>query len=129
MSKIIIMLLLILPSLAFGQKKIELKRKYLGTYAGVIPSYKVESSEDIMVVSKSDIKIIIGKTQVEITVGENTLFGSYEVMFEAQKYYLLDVKVEGQLATERVMVYKRGKRLSRDGMYPQPVTELKKMKK
>ena len=123
------MLLLILPSLAFGQKKIELKRKYLGTYAGVIPSYKVESSEDIMVVSKSDIKIIIGKTQVEITVGENTLFGSYEVMFEAQKYYLLDVKVEGQLATERVMVYKRGKRLSRDGMYPQPVTELKKMKK
>ena len=122
------MILLVLPMFANAQRTIELKRKYLGQYIGTIPGYKVESSEDIMNVTPTDILIKIGKTQVEITVGGNTLFGSYEVMFEAQKYYLIEVQVEGQLATERIMVYKRGKRLSRDGMYPQPVTELKKKK-
>ena len=95
----------------------------------MIPSYRVQSSEDIMFVAQSEILIKIGENQVEMTVGSITMFGTYEVMFEAKKYYLLDVAVEGQLATERIMVYKRGKHLSRDGMYPQPVTELDKIKK
>lgn len=123
------MILLIVPMFASGQKKIDLKRKYQGNYVGTIPAYKVESSQHIMNVSASDISILIGKEQVQVTVGGNTLYGTYEVMFEAKKYYLLDVTIEGQLATERIMVYKAGKRLSRDGMYPQPVTELKKQKK
>ena len=62
-------------------------------------------------------------------IGYNENFDIACVMFEAQKYFLLDVKIEGQLATERIMVYKRGKKLSRDGMYPQPVTELRKKKR
>ena len=123
------MILLIVPMFASAQKQIELKRRFLGNYAGTIPGYKVESSEDIMYVSPADILITIGKNQVEVSVGGNTLYGSYEVMFEAKKYYLLDVTIDGQLATERIMVYKFGKHLSRDGMYPQPVTELFKTKR
>ena len=129
MTKYALLFLLILPMLSFGQKKIDLKRKYLGSYSGTIPGYRVESAQDIMNVSSTDIVIKIGKNQVEITVGGNLLYGTYTVMFEAKSYYLLDVTVDGQLATERILVYKRGKHLSRDGMYPQPVTELKKDKK
>jgi hypothetical protein len=129
MRKFIILTLLLVPMLASAQKTISLKRKYLGSYVGMIPSYRVQSSEDIMFVTQSKILIKIGKNQVEMTVGGNTMFGTYEVMFEAKKYYLLDVTIDDQLATERIMVYKSGKHLSRDGMYPQPVTELEKMKK
>jgi len=114
---------------ASAQKTISLKRKFLGSYVGMIPSYKVQSSEDIMFVTQAKILIKIGKNQVEMAVGGNSMLGTYEVMFEAKKYYLLDVRIDGQLANERILVYKSGKRLSRDGMYPQPVTELKKMKK
>ena len=129
MRKFIILTLFLVPVFASAQKTISLKRKYLGSYVGMIPSYRVQSSEDIMFVAQSEILIKIGENQVEMTVGSITMFGTYEVMFEAKKYYLLDVAVEGQLATERIMVYKRGKHLSRDGMYPQPVTELDKIKK
>lgn len=129
MMKFLIVFILIVPMTSLAQKKIELKRRYLGSYEGTIPGYKVESSQDILDVSPALIQIEIGKNQVELTVGGNTLYGTYEIMFEAKKYYLMDVTVEGQLATERILVYKTGKHLSRDGMYPQPVTELKKLKK
>jgi len=129
MSKYIIMILLIVPMFASAQKKIDLKRKYQGSYVGTIPGYKVESSEHIMYVAPSEITSSIGKNQVQVNVGGNTMYGTFEIMFEAKKYYLLDVTIDGQLATERIMVYKTGKRLSRDGMYPQPVTELKKKRR
>jgi hypothetical protein len=41
---------------------------------------------------------------------------------------LLDCKINGQLANERVVVFKKGKKISRDGLYPQPNTILLKSK-
>jgi len=41
-------------------------------------------------------------------------------MFEGKKYFLLYVKIEEKLAGERIVVYKKGKKISRDGLYPQP---------
>ncbi|MDC3253044.1 hypothetical protein OAU25_02205 [Crocinitomicaceae bacterium] len=128
MGKFVIFIVLLLPVFAFGQKKIDLKRKYFGAYEGVIPSYRLESSEDLMFVSEAPIRVAIEKSIVHVKIGEYQASGKYKVLFAAKKYYLLDVTIDGQLATERIMVYKRGKKLSRDGMYPQPVAELKKVK-
>jgi hypothetical protein len=36
--------------------------------------------------------------------------------------------MEGQLAGERIVVYKHGKKISREGLYPQPNTFLFKVK-
>ena len=79
-----------------------------------------------MKVSSSAIYIELEKEKITITIGNNQLTGTYTVMFKAKKYFLIDARIEGQLATERIMVYKRGRKLSRIGMYPQPVTELLK---
>ena len=128
MGKFVIFIVLLLPVFAFGQKKIDLKRKYFGAYEGVIPSYRMESSEDLMFVSEAPIRVAIEKSTVHVKIGEYQASGTYKVLFAAKKYYLLDVTIDGQFATERIMVYKRGKKLSRDGMYPQPVAELKKVK-
>tara|TARA_R110002072_G_scaffold266303_1_gene425175 strand:- start:20583 stop:20927 length:345 start_codon:yes stop_codon:yes gene_type:complete len=111
-----------------AQKEIQLKRKYFGKYKGEIAGYNIDTGEKIMRVSSSAIYIEISKNEISITIGNNKLKGSYEVMFKAQTYFLVDAEIEGQLATERIIIYKRGRKVARDGMFPQPVTQLKKYK-
>jgi len=115
-----------LPLAAFGQKKIELKNRFLGQYKGEIPSYNIDTGEKIMKVSSSAIYLDLKKDDLTLTIGNNKLHGTYTVMFKAKTYFLVDAKIDDQLATERLIIYKRGRKISRDGMYPQPVTELKK---
>lgn len=129
MKAILMVLAIGFTSICFGQEEMELKRKYRGSYDGIIPEYRVQSGDELVFVSETPITIFIGENQVQVNIGANELFGTYQVMFEADKYYLLDVNIDGQLATERIMVYKRGKKLSRDGMFPQPVTSLEKSKR
>lgn len=126
MLKWIFILLIFFPTVGFGQKKVELKKRYFGQYKGEIPSYNIDTGEKIMKVSSSSIYLNLKKDKLTLTIGGNELQGTYTVMFKAKTYFLVDANIEGQLATERFMVYKRGRKISRDGMYPQPVTELKK---
>ena len=128
MMKWFFTLLFILPLLVSAQKEINLKKKYLGKYKGEIAGYNIDTGEKIMRVNSSPIYVELNKKDILITIGSNILKGTYEVMFKAQTYYLVDAKIEGQLATERIIVYKRGRKIARDGMYPQPVTEMKKYK-
>lgn len=94
----------------------------------MIPSYVVNTGYETAEVGETPIYVDLSKAQVSMTIGKRNLIGEYEVMFKSKKYYLLDVKIKGQLASERILVYVRGKRISRDGMYPQPVAELRKFK-
>lgn len=128
MIKWLLTLLLIIPLTLFAQKQINLKKKYFGKYKGEIAGYNIDTGEKIMRVSSSAIYVEIDKNEVSVTIGNNKLNGTYEVMFKAQSYYLVDANIEGQLATERLIIYKRGRKIARDGMYPQPVTQLKKYK-
>lgn len=129
MKHLLLILLLTTSAIVFGQKEVSLKKKYRGYYEGEIPEYSILSNNELHFVSTAPIQIEIGENQVQLTVGNNVMIGTYEVMFKAEKYYLLDVNVEGQLANERILVYIKGKKLSREGMYPQPVTTLKKTKR
>lgn len=129
MRKMLLFLLLVFPLMLSAQKEIKLKRKYFGKYKGTVAAYKMDSGTELIDVSETPIVVLIDKEQIYITIGNRKLVGKYTVMFKAQKYYLLDAEIMDQLANERILVYFRGKRLSRDGMYPQPVTELKKTRK
>lgn len=122
------LLLVIFPLWSAAQKKVELKKKYFGRYEGEIPAYKMDVGAEVVAVSPASIGIRIEEDSVFLTIGQRSLKGSYDVLFLAKTYYLLDAKMEGQLASERILVYKRGKKLSRDGLYPQPVSELRKVK-
>lgn len=112
---------------ANAQKDIDLKKKFLGIYRGTVPAYKINSRVGIIEVGETPIRVTIEDEQVQIKIGENIIQGSYTVMFKARKYFLLDINVDGQLANEKIMVYKAGKHISRDGLYPQPVCELEKI--
>lgn len=128
MKKSLLFLLLFLPVLLSAQKTIELKKKYFGTYEGQISSFKMDTGNDLFAVDSTAIQIEITENRVVFTIGMNKLEGTYYVMFEAKKYFLLDCRIEGQLAGERIVVYKKGHKISRDGLYPQPNTFLYKRK-
>ncbi|XOV69208.1 MAG: hypothetical protein ACFHU9_08480 [Fluviicola sp.] len=129
MKQLVLIASLLFSGLVFGQDDIKLKKRYQGYYEGIIPEYSIQSNQELHFVSSTPISITIGKDVIQVRVGNNEMMGTYEVMFKADKYYLLDVDIDGQLANERIMVYKWGKRLSRDGMFPQPITTLKKVRK
>ena len=128
MSRFLFLLLFILPVLLSAQQPIELKKKFQGTYEGAIPAYQLDSGKEIVDVDLTPIQIQITDKNVFLQIGKNKLSGTYTVMFEAKTYFLLDCRIDNQLAGERIVVYKKGKKISRDGLFPQPSVQLEKTK-
>jgi hypothetical protein len=128
MKNLLLTISLLLCSFSWTQKPIELKKKFLGSYSGTIASFKLDTGEDLVDVEREKIVIRIEADSVLIQIGRNRLAGSYLVLFEAKKYYVLDCLIPGRLAGERIVVYKLGKKISRDGLYPQPSAMLTKDK-
>lgn len=125
-SIIFILSIFLGTTFSYGQKEVKFKKKYYGNYKGTIPSYVIDTEEEIITVAESSIYVKIDEDNVSITVGGREIKGTYEVMFKAKEYYLLLVDMPDQEATERIMVYKHGKKIARDGLHPQPVAELEK---
>lgn len=128
MSRFLFLLLFILPVLLSAQQPIELKKKFQGTYDGAIPAYQLDSGKEIVDVDLTPIQIQITDKNVFLQIGKNKLSGTYTIMFEAKTYFLLDCRIDNQLAGERIVVYKKGKKISRDGLFPQPSVQLEKTK-
>ncbi len=128
MSRFLFLLLFILPVLLSAQQPIELKKKFQGTYEGAISAYQLDSGKEIVDVDLTPIQIEITETKVSLSIGKNKLSGTYTIMFEAKTYFLLDCRIDNQLAGERIVVYKKGKKISRDGLFPQPSVQLEKTK-
>lgn len=128
MKKLIVFLFFILPIVALSQNPIKFKRKYLGNYKGEIPGYiYVDGGQEIEVRS-TPIRIEFSKDSVFVNIGNHATKGVYSILFAAKSYYLVECFIDGQLMKEKILVYKRGRKLSRDGIYPQPVAELKKIR-
>lgn len=120
MNRFILTLICLFPFVFLAQKPIELKKKFFGTYSGEISSFKLDTGQDLVDVAKTAINIKIDLDSVHFTIGRNELGSTYSVLFEAAKYYVLDCKINGRMAGERIVVYKKGKKISRDGLFPQP---------
>lgn len=130
MIRIFLILALIFPSLLVAQKEPTLDKKYVGSYSGTIPSFQLKSGDETIQVDSTDILITLdGNKNVEIVVGKQKSTGVFKIILETKAYYLLDCAMTDQLMTERIVVYKRKKEISRDGMNPQPNVTLYKMKK
>lgn len=97
-----------------------IKRKYYGTYEGQINGYKFDAGDKLVEVNPIPIQIQINVGYLTIQIGKLTTRGDFEVLFEADDYYVLDATMENQSVGERIVVYKKGKKISRDGLYPQP---------
>lgn len=123
MNRLLILLSLLFLNV-FTVEAQELKRKYYGTYDGQISGYKFDAGNTLIEVNAVPIQIEINSGYLTIKIGKLVTRGDFEVLFEADEYYVLDAKMENQNVGERIVVYKKGKKISRDGLYPQPSTLL-----
>lgn len=121
------LLLLFTPFICIAQGNISLKKKYFGSYKGTIPAYKIQSDKSILEVGASVIYIDILKDAIDVKIGNLQMHGTYRVLFKTKTYYLLEAKMEGQSYLERIEIYRKGKIAKREGLYPQPDTELQKI--
>ena len=53
-------------------------------------------------------------------IGELTKEGSWKLFFEADDYFVFDVTFSDQAMSDRILLYKKGKKISREGITPQP---------
>ncbi len=120
MKQLVIVCIFWVSGYALGQRSVGLKRKFFGSYQGKIESFRFNSGQELVNVDSSNIQINIADSTLEIVVGKNLLKGKYAVTFEAKTYYLIDCKMNEQIAGERIVVYKKGDKIFREGLYPQP---------
>lgn len=118
--RVLSVFLILICSPILGQKQITLKKKYFGAYTGEIPGFQIDSGNEIVDISASKIRIELVKDSIHFQIGPYEKKGTWTVLFEGDNYFVLDCPIEGHLDGERIVIYKRGKKISRDGLNPQP---------
>lgn len=125
MKTTILLTCILLSFSAFSQ----LKKNTLGTYSGTISGYEINTGQQFLAVAATPIEVQVNKDSLFVQIGASKLRGTYEILLNKSDYYVLVGTMNGQLATERIVLYKKGKKLSREGIQPQPDAMLTKKKK
>ncbi|MFM7668732.1 MAG: hypothetical protein ACKO7D_11165 [Bacteroidota bacterium] len=119
---------LLLSSLHLSAQSIKLKKKYLKTYVGKIPSYEMNLNNQLILVNPSTIEVILTKDSIYVNVGESKWNGTYVVSkIEKQKYELTGKMLDTGIP-ERLIIDTKLKKLTRKGLFPQPDAILEKKK-
>lgn len=116
------MCFILVSGLSFGQ----LKKKYYGTYRGTVPGYTLDIGSDVVPVAASDIVIQLSADEVTQQLGNVTRKGTWTVSESGKTSILLSLRLEGQLAEERLLIDKKTKKIVRLGIFPQPDALLEK---
>lgn len=110
---------------SYGQS---VKKKLLGTYSGTIPSYMIESGEQLINVGASSISIVfLSENKVEETIGATKTEGTYRITSDDKATYTIQVNYPNQIVYEELVLSKKDRTILRKGFYPQPETKLTKI--
>lgn len=124
MKNLLVISFLFLTSVAFGQS---LKKKFLGTYSGTVPSYKVDIGSGVVDVASAGLTITLTAEGVTQTLGKSVRNGTWRIDETEKTYYVILLRLEGQIAEERIVLQKKSKEMVREGIFPQPDALLRKM--
>lgn len=116
------MCFILVSGLSFGQ----LKKKFYGTYRGTVPGYTMDIGSDVVPVASSDIVIILTAENVTQQLGNVTKKGTWTVSESDKTQITLQLRLEGELAEERLLIDKKTKKIVRLGIFPQPDALLEK---
>lgn len=120
-------LLLLIFISSFNGNSQEIKKKYLGTYTGEIPSYALELGQEVFQVQAVPIEIQLKPEAILVEkIASKEIRGTYQFIKEDKNGIYFEAKLEGQFVPESYVLYKKDKRLERKGIYPQPDVFLKK---
>ena len=107
----------------------QIKKKDQGTYKGFIPGYKINTSQELIAVDSCTIQIKIEKNTCHIKLDNIEYEGTYKLIRKDQRTYVLKVKTDYSDIEEQLILFGKEKKLKRKGIFPQPNSELKKLKK
>lgn len=122
------MLLISLTILMTFQCAAQLKKAHLGQYAGEIGSYEISTGQELFTIQPVAVHLELGTDSLYLQIGNQHFRGTHELLLETKTYILLEATLAGQTAPERIVVYKKGKKISREGIKPQPDAILRKVK-
>ncbi|MBC9811240.1 hypothetical protein H9Y05_02015 [Crocinitomicaceae bacterium CZZ-1] len=127
LTRLILVICLIVPFFSEAQTIVtELKKKNYGVYKGEIPSYIYSSDTSLFTIDATPIEVQVSENAIAVTIGKLHKKGSYHILFKDKNYYVLDAFFEGDILTERIVLYEKTKSMIREGSYPQPNALLKK---
>lgn len=122
----LLMIVFLLSFQGFSQK---LKKKYYGSYSGVIPAFVMDVGGDVAQVEQARITIkLLENNQVEQVIGPQALTGRWELISINKTEAEIRLILVGQHYTETLVLQLKTQELSRKGFYPQPDAILRKDK-
>lgn len=104
-----------------------LRKKFLGVYEGSIPAYTLDLGSDVVPVEAATIRIELAAKTIVQTIGSTIKTGTWRVVSESKEGYVIAFRLEGQLIEEQLTLIRKGKKILRKGVYPQPDTSLFKL--
>lgn len=126
MKYVSVLIIFIACSFNVSAQEIKVKRKFRGTYTGIIPPYEFNSGEELFRVSSAPISITISKTGYLLAIGDLNYEGEMIALSVKKKQAIISIKIPEYSLEERVQVDAKRKMLIRDGIRPQPIMQLKK---
>jgi hypothetical protein len=120
----ILIIFVFVASHSFGQ---ELKKKFLGTYAGEIPSYSIDAGGIVASVNKASISVDMEAAKLGMSLGESRSQGSWSVIEQNRSQAVIEAVFPGTAAPQRFVLDKKKKIMVFVGLYPQPNAVLEKL--
>ena len=127
--KFICFLFFLVFALFSSAQSVALKKKYLKTYLGKIPSYDVNLNNEIVPVKSTEIEIHLSKDSLIIKVGSAKWQGTYTASKIERKKFEITGKMDGSGVPETLFLDAKIKTITRKGLFPQPDATLDKQKK
>lgn len=112
-------------SLLASAQGVKVKKKYLKTYEGVIPSYGINTGTEVVEVREEKIQISLTQDSLYIQIGKLISGGIYEASKEEKNQYTITGTMEISGIPELLYVNTKSKELTRKGVFPQPDVILK----
>ena len=130
MLKSIMILGIVASCLSFyAQEAVLVKRKWLGTYNGIVPAYRLNTGNELLDVESDNLSIILSKASFSISFGAFSYTGQYTTVVKNKNKLRIEGKIEGRTVNEYFLIDRKKKQLTRSGIIPQPDSTLDKLRK
>lgn len=96
-----------------------LPKRLIGAYNGVQDAYAMNVNNDVVNVPSVQLTVKLSYNELILSSPNKVLKARYEVTSPTKKYYALKVYFEDG-SIENWQLYRRGKKILRDGVHPSP---------
>jgi hypothetical protein len=105
------------------------KKRDLGYYKGIIPSYTINTGQELLSVEACNMLIRLEKERISFKLDNKEYNGTYSVKERIKRNYTLKVKLDFSDIEEELRIEGKNKSMWRKGLFPQPDSNLHKLKK